>query len=109
VAIGHNKKGPKTKVGDKKIPEGRYLIFDKNNTNTAFHKNLGINYPNARDRKLNRTGGDIKIHGLDKKRRFLGKLHRKFDWTLGCIAVTNPEIDEIYPLIKINTPIHILP
>lgn len=110
VSLGKHPKGPKEKEKDEKTPEGKYIINDKaEGSNTKFHKNLGINYPNAADKAQNRTGGDIKVHGLGPKYAKWGKLHRLRDWTDGCIAVTNHEIDEIYSLVKINTSIHIYP
>jgi murein L,D-transpeptidase YafK len=109
ISLGANPKGPKTKEDDEKTPEGKYVIFDRNDSTSDYHKNLGISYPNKQDKILKRTGGDIKIHGLGPKYRKWGKLHRLRDWTDGCIAVTNKEIDEIYSLVKINTPIHIYP
>lgn len=108
VSLGKTPKGPKEKQGDNKTPEGSYTI-DGKNAQSKFHKNLGINYPNAYDKKLGRTGGLIKIHGLRNGNGWIRKIHLLKDWTAGCIAVTNDEIDEIYSLVKINTPIHIYP
>ncbi len=108
VSLGKTPKGAKTQQNDNKTPEGKYMI-DGKNTKSKFHKNLGINYPNANDKKLGRTGGLIKIHGLRNGMGWLKKIHRIKDWTAGCIAVTNDEIDEIYSLVKINTPIYIHP
>jgi len=110
VSLGKQPKGPKTKEGDEKTPEGKYKIDSKvMPPGTIFHRNLGVNYPNAADKVQGRTGGDIKIHGLGPKYEKWGKLHRLRDWTDGCIAVTNKEIEEIHSLVKINTPIHIYP
>ncbi|MCA0231320.1 MAG: L,D-transpeptidase family protein [Bacteroidetes bacterium] len=108
VSLGKTPVGAKTRKGDNKTPEGRYLI-DGKNAKSKFHKNLGINYPNAYDKKLGRTGGLIKIHGLRNGMGWLKKIHRVKDWTAGCIAVTNDEIDEIYKLVKVKTPISIYP
>jgi len=113
ISIGKNPIGDKEFEGDKKTPEGIYYISDKNPT-SAYHKNLGISYPNKDDlaaaKKLAKsTGGDIKIHGIKNKMGFLNKFHRWYDWTLGCIAVTNEEIDELYDAVKIGTRIEIKP
>jgi murein L,D-transpeptidase YafK len=78
--------------------------------NLALH----ISYPNAADRekaqKLGaRPGGNIEIHGLDSKYAWVGSLQRQVDWTDGCIAVTNPEIEEIWPMVPVGTPVEIRP
>ena len=113
VALGGNPVGPKTREGDNKTPEGSYII-DSRNARSQFHLSLHISYPNAADRARARRlgvnpGGDIMIHGLPPQWAWLGAAHRKTDWTLGCIAVTNPEIEEIWALVPIGTPIEIKP
>ena len=113
ISLGFCPKGKKTIKGDGKTPEGIYYINGKNSKSVA-HKNLGISYPNAEDIKNSlligkATGGDIKIHGLMNNWWFIGKLHRQFDWTNGCIAVSNSEIDELYKNIPIGTKIIINP
>lgn len=113
ISLGGKPAGDKEFEGDKKTPEGIYFINDKN-PNSGYHKNLGISYPNDNDlaysKNLNKpAGGDIKIHGLRNYTGFIGKFHRWSDWTLGCIAVTNDEIDELYDAVKIGTPIDIRP
>ena len=105
--------GTKPPAKDKKTPEGIYSINDKN-PDSGYHKNLGISYPDKDDldnaRRLGKSaGGDIKIHGLRNRIGFIGKFHRLFDWTLGCIAVTDKEIDELYRAVKIGTRIEIKP
>ena len=113
VSIGRQPIGGKEFEGDKKTPEGVYFINDKN-PNSSYHKNLGVSYPDSNDienaKRLGKpTGGDIKIHGLRNLTSFIGKFHRWFDWTLGCIAVTNEEIDELYYAVKLGTRIEIKP
>lgn len=113
IAIGKNTTGHKQQEGDKRTPEGTYTINDKN-PNSDYHKNLGISYPNDRDKQsaLQRNvppGGDIKIHGLRNGMGIIGKFHRLTNWTLGCIAVTDQEIDELYEHVPIGTPIIIHP
>lgn len=112
VALG-NPHGTKIQAGDKKTPEGVYLV-DAKNSQSLFHRALHLSYPNAADRerarKLGvRPGGDIEIHGLPKQYAWLGAAHRQMDWTTGCIAVTNPEIDEIWTLVPVGTPVEIRP
>jgi murein L,D-transpeptidase YafK len=114
VALGKNPKGHKTQQGDNKTPEGLYMI-DWKNPNSDFHLSLHINYPNAKDREQARRrgvdpGGDIFIHGLPNeswKRPFLG--HPKNNWTRGCVAVTNQEIEEVFSMVLKNTPIELCP
>jgi len=113
ISLGRKPIGDKEFEGDKKTPEGLYFINDKN-PNSGYHKNLGISYPDKDDienaKRLGKpTGGDVKIHGLRNKTGFIRKFHRWFDWTLGCIAVTDEEIDELYNAVKIGTEIEIKP
>ena len=115
ISLGGNPIGAKHFKGDDKTPEGSYLINDKN-ANSKYHKNLGISYPNkndilfARKNKLE-AGGDIKIHGLSNKWGSLNKVLqiKRVDWTKGCIALSNDEIDELFKAVKIGTPIIIYP
>lgn len=111
--MGRSPVGDKAAEGDKRTPEGDYFVNGKN-PGSGYHKNLGISYPNAEDRANANarglsTGGDIKIHGIRNGMGFIGKFHRMFDWTAGCIAVTDEEIDELYENVKVGTPITILP
>jgi murein L,D-transpeptidase YafK len=113
VALGGNPKGAKDRQGDHKTPEGLYSV-DSKNPNSRFHKALHISYPSPADREHAKKlgvspGGDVEIHGLASKWGWIGVGHRMKDWTDGCIAVTNEEIDEIYSLIKVGTPVEIRP
>jgi murein L,D-transpeptidase YafK len=113
VALGRNPQGAKDRQGDHRTPEGTYSI-DVKKPDSRFHKALHISYPSQADRehaqKLGLSpGGDVEIHGLGSMWGWLGAQHRRIDWTDGCIAVTNEEIDEIYPLIKVGTPVEIRP
>lgn len=113
ISLGKQPIGPKEFEGDKKTPEGVYFINDKN-SKSSYHKNLGISYPNKDDLKNAKNnskppGAEIKIHGLKNGLAFIGKYHRWFDWTLGCIAVTNEEMDELYRSVYIGTEIQINP
>lgn len=80
---------------DNITPEGAYVI-DSKNPNSNFHKSLHLN-----------TGGDIEIHGLKNGLGFIGKFQRLANWTLGCIAVTDDEIDELYDRVDVGTKIEI--
>lgn len=113
ISLGRNPVGAKEYEGDQKTPEGTYSIHDKN-PNSGWHKNLGISYPNQNDmakaKRLGKpTGGDIKIHGLKNGKGYIGKFHHWQDWTLGCIAVTNAEIDELYAAVSVGCTIEIKP
>ena len=113
VALGRNPVGPKTKQGDGKTPEGVYSISGRNPA-SAFHRALRVSYPNSADRAQAKRlgvapGGDIMIHGLPNGREYIGKAHRLSDWTEGCIAVTNAEMEEIWGLVHNGTRVEINP
>jgi murein L,D-transpeptidase YafK len=113
IALGRNPVGPKERQGDFRTPEGVYVINSRN-AKSQYHRSLHISYPNAADREKARKlhvspGGDVMIHGLPNGYGYLGAAHRRWDWTYGCIAVTNEEIDEIWSLVPNGTPIEILP
>jgi murein L,D-transpeptidase YafK len=113
VALGGVPVGPKRVEGDHKTPEGNYVI-DAKNGHSRFHLALHISYPSAADtetaRKLgSRPGGAIMIHGLASSFAYLGPLHRQTDWTDGCVAVTNAEIEEIWRLVPVGTRVEIRP
>lgn len=113
VSLGANPVGPKRVEGDRKTPEGVYRV-DGKNPQSRFYKNLGVSYPDAEDREnaaaLGKSpGGDIKIHGLGPEFRHLGRKQWQYDWTLGCIAVTDEEIDELYSHTDVGAVIKILP
>jgi murein L,D-transpeptidase YafK len=113
IALGSHPTGKKQCQGDNRTPEGRYII-DGRNKNSRYHLSLHISYPNAADREAAKElrcnpGGDIMIHGLANGYGWVGKLHTAYDWTLGCIAVTNQEIEEIWSLVPDGTPVVINP
>ena len=113
VALGTVPVGAKEKQGDHKTPEGDYIINAKNG-HSQFHLSLRISYPNASDRarahKLGvATGGDIMIHGLMPEYASLGSRQSETDWTDGCIAVSNQEIEEIWNLVPVGTRVKIKP
>jgi murein L,D-transpeptidase YafK len=106
IDLGFAPQGHKQVEGDGRTPEGLYYI-DRRNPDSEYHLSLGISYPNERDieiaRKLGKSpGGDIFIHGRGFKADYLIR-----DWTWGCIAVTNKEIEEIYAMVRDGTPIAI--
>jgi murein L,D-transpeptidase YafK len=113
VALGSEPVGPKTRHGDHRTPEGVYTL-DSRNPNSHFYKAFHISYPNPKDiataKKLGLSpGGDIMLHGLPKEYAWVGKAHTLRDWTDGCIAVTNEEMDELWKLVPVGTPIEIKP
>lgn len=103
--LGFAPAGHKEIEGDGKTPEGAYFI-DRKNPNSSFHLSIGISYPNAADREKAHEmgqlpGGDIFIHGTPKQFR------RDPDWTWGCIAVKNREIEDVYAMVNVGTPIYL--
>jgi tetratricopeptide (TPR) repeat protein len=113
IALGGNPIGPKERQGDNKTPEGTYVI-DARNRDSRFHLSLHISYPNQRDKNRAKElgvspGGDIMIHGTKNGSSWVGDAHAKVDWTKGCIAVTNEEIEEIAKLAPNGTIVEIRP
>jgi murein L,D-transpeptidase YafK len=113
IALGSEPVGPKARQGDHRTPEGVYTL-DSRNPNSHFYKAFHISYPNSNDlaaaRKLGvSAGGDIMLHGLPRAYAWVGREHTLRDWTDGCIAVTNEEMDEIWKLVRVGTPIEIRP
>lgn len=113
VALGGQPVGAKDRQGDHKTPEGLYSV-DRKVPNSEFYRALHLSYPSAADRvratkRGVRPGSDVEIHGLGAKFGWIGSAHRLHDWTDGCIAVTNEEIDEIFPLVDVGTPVEIKP
>jgi murein L,D-transpeptidase YafK len=113
VALGGDPVGAKTQRGDHKTPEGLYVL-DSRNAHSKFYKSIHISYPSARDRAAAKQngvspGGDVFVHGLPNGYGWVGAEHRAKDWTDGCIAVTNQEIDEIWLAVAEGTPIEIRP
>jgi murein L,D-transpeptidase YafK len=113
VSLGGEPVGAKTCQGDHRTPEGGYVI-DRRKPNSRFHRALHVSYPNEMDRKRAAAagcapGGDIMIHGLPNGYGWIGAAHRLKDWTDGCVAVTNQEIEEIWRLVPDGTPVEIRP
>ena len=113
VSLGRQPSGHKTMQGDRKTPEGKYVL-DSRNAKSKYHLALHISYPNASDilsaqKRGVPPGGDIMIHGLPPAYSRLGEELSFLDWTDGCIAVTNTEMEEIWQLVADGTPIEIRP
>jgi murein L,D-transpeptidase YafK len=113
IALGANPIGPKERQGDNKTPEGTYIIESRNG-NSAYHLSLRISYPNEIDKMRAEAlgvspGGDIMIHGLKNGFSWVGASHSNTDWTNGCIAVTDEEMEEIYNLVPDGTVVEIRP
>ncbi|MDO3377916.1 L,D-transpeptidase family protein [Geoalkalibacter halelectricus] len=113
ISLGSNPVGHKMYKGDGRTPEGRYYL-DWRNPQSRFHKSIHISYPNDRDRERARhlgrpPGGHIMIHGIPNQYRRAPELFVGLDWTEGCIAVRNEDMEEIWQLVADHTPIEIYP
>jgi len=103
IDLGFAPVGPKQVQGDGRTPEGVYRI-NRRNPNSEYHLSLGISYPDVNDVVRAQAmgqpvGGDIFIHGTPRRFR------NRVDWTMGCIAVTDPEVEQIYAMVSDGTPI----
>jgi len=113
VALGRNPTGAKEQEGDMKTPEGIYAI-DSRNRQSAFHLALHVSYPSDQDkaraaeRGVN-AGFDIMVHGIQNGLGWIGAFHRRHDWSAGCIAMTDEEIEELWRVTPDGTPIEIRP
>ena len=113
VALGGSPVGHKRQEGDQKTPEGHYLL-DYKKPDSAYYKAIHISYPNAADKTqaLERglsPGGQIMIHGQKNGFGWLGLVTQQIDWTNGCIAVTDSDMEEIWQAVDPGTPIQINP
>jgi murein L,D-transpeptidase YafK len=113
IALGANPIGHKQREGDERTPEGRYIL-DWRNPDSAFTKSIHISYPNAADKATAETagvepGGMIMVHGQPKGFGWWSWLFQMFDWTNGCIAVTDEDMAQIWEMVKNGTPIEINP
>ena len=113
VAFGSNPKGHKQEQGDMRTPEGRYLL-DYKISNSSYYKAIHISYPNADDRESARKhgadpGGDIMIHGQRNGYEIFSLFTQLFNWTNGCIALNNRDMDFVWNAVKPGTPIEIRP
>lgn len=113
VALGGNPVGDKLRAGDRRTPEGVFYI-DARQPNSRYHLALHISYPDAAHRARSaqvgaQPGGDIMIHGLPNGLGAAGATHREHDWTNGCVALTDEEIEQIWSVVPIGTPVEIKP
>jgi murein L,D-transpeptidase YafK len=113
IALGSGGLAPKRREGDHRTPEGSYRV-DSRNPTSRFHLALHLSYPEQADKERAQKlgvdpGGNIEIHGLGKEFKSLGTRHYRSDWTDGCIAVTDSEIEEIWRLVPDGTSVEILP
>lgn len=112
IALGREP-GPKERQGDGRTPEGKYSI-DSRNAGSRYYRSLHISYPDQEQRREARAkglspGGDIMIHGLPPKWAWVGRWHSLIDWTQGCMAVTNREMDELWRAVPLHAEIEIKP
>ncbi|MDY6989815.1 MAG: L,D-transpeptidase family protein [Thermodesulfobacteriota bacterium] len=113
VAFGANPKGPKRQEGDERTPEGKYVL-DYRNERSSFHKAIHISYPNHEDKKRAEKegvnpGGQIMIHGQKDGFGWLSFFVQRLNWTDGCIALSNSDMDEVWESVEVGTPIEIIP
>lgn len=111
VAFGGSPKGHKQQEGDQKTPEGRYTL-DYKKEDSSFYRAMHVSYPNKKDienaEKLGVSpGGFIMVHGQKNWLSWLAPIMQRFNWTDGCIALTNAEMDEFMDLVAVGTPIQI--
>jgi murein L,D-transpeptidase YafK len=113
IALGRDPVGPKVMQGDSKTPEGVYYV-DYKVRNSIYHRALHLSYPNPDDVERARSlgvapGGSIMIHGMKEDKLWMGDVQYLFNWTNGCIALTNDEIEEVWDLVSAWTPVEIRP
>jgi murein L,D-transpeptidase YafK len=113
VALGKNPQGHKLKEGDGKTPEGNYLL-DHKNDRSSFYKAFHISYPNSIDIATAKAsgvepGGQIMVHGQKNGFAWLSLITQRFDWTNGCIALDNSDMDTLWAVVKEGTRIEIRP
>ena len=111
VAFGENPKGHKQQEGDKKTPEGEYVL-DYKKENSSFYRAMHISYPNEKDIANAKArgvspGGFIMVHGQRNWLGWLSLITQRYNWTNGCIALTNLEMDEFMKSVKVGTKIRI--
>lgn len=113
IALGKQPVGDKVSAGDQRTPEGVFAVEERNE-NSDYHLALRLSYPDERHQARADSlgvspGGDIMIHGLPAGRGMLGARHRLVDWTNGCIALTDQEIEELWQAVPVGTPVEIKP
>ena len=113
ISLGLMPDGEKIQEGDFKTPEGRYQLTERNG-GSDFFRSIQITYPNRRDEERAARlgvspGGRIMIHGQPNKPRYSKAYYRNYDWTDGCIALSNTDMMDFWQMTSANTPIHIFP
>lgn len=113
VVFGGNPEGHKQKEGDEKTPEGEYIL-DYKKSDSSYYKSIHISYPNKKDKLSAKSlgtnpGGMIMIHGQKNGLGWLSPITQNFNWTNGCITLTNSDMEEVWQLIQEGTKIVILP
>ncbi len=113
IALGPHPKGPKQSEGDGRTPEGRYVL-DFKKSDSAYYKSIHISYPNDFDTdsalaKGLSPGGSVMIHGQKNGYEKLTAVTQRFNWTQGCLALTDQDMDEVWDAIDVGTPIEIRP
>jgi len=113
IALGKSPEGPKEREGDRKTPEGNYTL-DFKKRDSDYYRAIHVSYPNEEDRARAKRmgvspGGAIMIHGQPNWWGWLSPIRQRFDWTAGCIAVSNGDMDEIWQAVEPGTPIEIRP
>jgi murein L,D-transpeptidase YafK len=115
IGLGLSPIGPKRAAGDRKTPEGKYLL-DFKNAGSSYYKSIRISYPDEQDRTRAKQlgvepGGDVMIHGypIDAATRKRLIARRSLDWTDGCISLSNEDMDSLWSLIEVPLPIEIKP
>lgn len=113
ISLGDQPVGHKTQEGDEKTPEGTYVL-DWRNPDSGYHRSIHISYPNEADKAAAASrgvdpGGMIMIHGLPNRMGFLGPILQYLDWTDGCIALNNSDMDEVWEMVPNGTPIELRP
>ena len=113
ISLGRAPIGHKEREGDKKTPEGRYVL-DYKNPNSQYYLSIHVSYPNTQDKKRARElgvspGGDIMIHGQPNSANYAPEVLQRYDWTDGCIAVTNEQMDQIWAMVDVPVTIQIAP
>jgi murein L,D-transpeptidase YafK len=113
VAFGANPHGHKQREGDERTPEGKYIL-DAKNSNSGYYKALHVSYPNAQDRAAAkargvRPGGQIMVHGQKNGFGWLAPVAQLFNWTNGCIALSNADMERVWNAVDVGTPVEIDP
>lgn len=113
IALGRQPVGQKRQEGDNRTPEGRYLLDDRN-PNSGYFKSIHISYPTAEQRRQAKAGGMdpgglVMIHGQKNGYGGLAAITQRFDWTYGCIALDNTDMQTLWDTLKLPVPIRIDP